>query len=494
MPVTAAGKSRFLSAAIIGIGVGLAIIVAVVVFTPLPDDDLNQLGRAAIGNEAQAGGLSDSQSAQASSESSRSSATETTHPMSMSGTSATRQVAATPLLKLPTVPEAFEVDSLQSELRQLAERLPVDYPEDVASFHFAAQAFAELKQFEKADELWKKCLEKTPQYMGPYVGYASMLMDKGRNDEAVEVLKRAEGLGGSAPDMFKKLGEAYENLGDLPNALLSLSAGVKEYPEVAGLWLILGRVQNQLGSASDAEISLRRSLELGGDKEAALFVLNAVLLKQRKMAEATANRDELSKLKQAKGSPSDTFQESYDLALRGIAAEIFAAAGTLAEANDNLNDSERLFVRSASLDPKNVDAFKGLLAVCRRQERIGDQKLVLTRLVEIRPDDLINCTNLASVAMQLGDPGLAESTLKKAIQIDPQGVLAQAALAKLYLSTGNFEESRSFAAQVVERHPSSGAYRLLAATYQASGTEDAFRAANEKADELAAAERAASSK
>ena len=458
--------------------------------TPLSDEVPGDLPSGLPGDGLESSAGSEMQRSESQQQSQQIAAAE---PMGEVAGQAKKQPLATPVLKLPVEPEVFEVDALQEELRKLADRLTIDYPADVASFHFAAQAYAELKQFEKADELWQKCLAQSPQHMGPYVGYASMLMDKGRNEEAVEVLKKAQGLGGSAPDMFKKLGEAYENLGDLQNASLSLEAGVEAFPDVAPLWLILGRVQNQLGKASEAETSLRRSIELGGDKESALFVLNAVLLKQRKMAEAAANRDELTKLKQAKGGPMDTFQESYDLALRGIASEIFAAGGTLAEANDNFVEAERLFMRSVSLNPKNSDAYKGLLATCRRQNRIADQKLLLTKLVEMRPDDIISRTNLASVAIQLGDPGLAELTLKKAVQIDPNGVLAQAALAKLYLSTGNFEESRTFAAQVVARQPSSAAYRLLAATYQASGTEDAFRAANEKADELAAAERAASS-
>ncbi len=247
---------------------------------------------------------------------------------------------------------------------------------------------------------------------------------------------------------------------------------------------MLGRVQNQLNQPAEAETSLRKCLELGGDKEAALFVLNTALLRQRKTQEAAANRDELTKLKQAKGEQPDKFQDSYDFALRRIASVVFASAATLAETHDDFSEAERLYMRSLSLSPKNTEAYRGLLVVCQRQQRLADQKLLLSKLVELDSQDIISRTNLASVLLQMGDPGQAELTLKEAVQADPNGILAQAALAKLYLATGNSEGARIMAAEVVERQPTSATYRLLAAAYKASGMEEAFVAANKRADEL----------
>ena len=73
--------------------------------------------------------------------------------------------------------------------------------------------------------------------------------------------------------------------------------------------------------------------------------------------------------------------------------------------------------------------------------------------------------------------------------MDPEGILAQAASAKLYLNLRNFTKARALAMQVVERQPSPAAFRLLAATYRAEGLEDKFIAAIQKADELEKANR-----
>lgn len=463
-----AGQSRWLTASLIGCGAGLLIVGIAAWLTPL-SDDMPEAGSEAAAANATA-------NANASSES-----------VKIAVAAPPAASAPRAVLALPHEPELVQVASLQEELRVLADRLPIEYSEDVASFHFAAQAYSELKQSDKAEGLWRQCLALSPKHMGPYVGFASMLMEKGRNEEAVAVLRQAQQLGGSAPELLEKLGEAYENLGELPKALECLTAATSEYPTVAELWLLLGRVQNQLGQASQAETSLRKSMALGGNRTVAMIALNAALVRQGKTAEAAANRDELARVKESQAVDADSFQDRYDFALSRIASDIFVSAGTLAETHDKLEEAEGLYLRGAALNPRNSEAYRGLLGVCRRQQRWVDQKVLLNKLIELSPQDLIAYTNLASVSLQMGDPALAELTLKKAIALDPEGVLAQAALVKLYLATGNLDDARLLAARVVERQPNSATYRLLAATYQASGFEDAFTAANQKADELAEA-------
>lgn len=398
------------------------------------------------------------------------------------------------LLTTLDLPESTErkdinVADLQLELKQLATKLTVDYPSDAACFHLAAQVHFELKQFEIAEQLWKKCLEVNPMYMGPYVGLATLLMDKGRNEDAIEVLEKAESLGGKTPEMLLKLGEAFENAGNLESALQRLQQAAQAYPENGDIWVALGRVQNQNSKPAEAEISLRRALEIGGEKEPVLFALNAALMRQGKVQDSAAVRETMTKLKQSKQFEQEPFQDRYDTALSRIAADVFLSAATISEANEKLDDANKLYLRALELNPRNVEVYSGLLYVARRQERLPDQRLLLSKLIEYDSKNLLNYTNLASVAMQMGDIRFAEKTLNDAVSIDPEGILAQAASAKLYLNLRNFTKARALAMQVVERQPSPAAYRLLAATYRAEGLEDKFIAAVQKADEIEKANR-----
>ena len=321
-------------------------------------------------------------------------------------------------------------------------------------------------------------------YMGPYVGLATLLMERGRNEDAIEVLQNAEKLGGKSPEMLLKLGEAFENTGNLEGALDRLKQGATAYPDNGDIWYALGRVQNQSSQPADAENSLRRAIQIGGEKEPVLFALNASLMRQSKLDESAVVRETMAKLKQPKQFEQDTFQDRYDIALTRIAADVFISAATILEANEKLDEAGKLYLRVLELNPKNVESHSGLLFIARRQERLPDQRLLLSKLIEYDPNNLLNYTNLASVAMQMGDLRFAEKTLNAAVAIDPDGVLAQAASAKLYLNLRSFSKAKALALQVVERQPSPAAYRLLAATYQAEGIEESFIAAIQKADEL----------
>ena len=409
---------------------------------------------------------------------------ETANASGRSDASLSRNVQ--PTLRLPTGTETKEtnVSELQDELKQLATKVTEEYPNDAASFHIAAQIYFELKQFESAEQLWKRCVELNPNYMGPYVGLATLLIEKGRNEDAIEILLRAENLGGASPEILLKLGEAFENSGSLEKALERLTQGSEAYPDNGDIWFSLGRVQNQSNMPSEAEVSLKRSLEIGGEREPVLFALNASLMRQKKTDESVGVRERIAKLKKPKQQDTDTFQDRYDSALARIAADVFVSAATLSESNGNLDEANRLYLRSIDLFPKNIEAYNGLLYVARKQDRLGDQRLLLSKLIELSPDNLLNYVNLASVAMQIGDAPLAERTLKAAVELDPNGLLAQAASAKLYLGLRSFTKARAFALQVVERQPSPAAYRLLAATYEAEGMEEKFLAAIRKADEL----------
>lgn len=447
-------------ATVVGVGLGLVVCLIAAILTPLPED------------APETAGLSD-QSEVAPGEI----------------VPATPLSAPAPSLRLPTGPATVDVAALQEELRQLAEQLIRDFPSEAASFHFAAQIYFELKQSELAETQWRQCLGFEPKHMGPYIGLATLLMDKGRNEEAIEVLTQAGRLGGNSPEMSQKLGEAFENLGDIDKSKQALEQGVQLFPDESSLWQALGRVQNQAGQAAEAETSLQRAISLGGENEPLLFALNAALMRQGKTQESAKVRESIAKLKRPKQFEQDTFQDRYDTALTHIAADVMISAATLLDAKDKLPAAQTLLLRAVQLEPKNIAAYQALLNVARRQNQLADQRLLIEKLIELEPKNVVNYTNLASVTMQLGESQDAEEALKTAVALDPQGVLAQAASAKLYLSLGKLTLARLMAAQVVERQPSAAAYRLLAATYQAEGLEDAYVAANKKADELEEAAR-----
>ena len=159
-----------------------------------------------------------------------------------------------------------------------------------------------------------------------------------------------------------------------------LQEAARTYPDNGGILVALGRVQNQDNKPQEAEISLRRAIELEGEKEPILFALNAALMRQGKVQESAAVRETMAKVKQSKEPKQEPFQDRYDTALSRIAADVFIFAATISEANEKFDDANKLYLRALNLNPKNVEAISGLLYVARRQERLPDQRLLLSKL------------------------------------------------------------------------------------------------------------------
>lgn len=387
-------------------------------------------------------------------------------------------------LNLPSNAENIDTAALQEELKAVAEQLLERYPSQPAALHVAAQIYAELKQRHAALEIWQRSIALRPTAPGQYVGFAEVLIASGRDDEAVQVLELARLEVGLTSELVLTLAQARENLGHLTEAEAILVSGIDEFDNDSGLWLALGRVRNQLGKFEQAESNLRYAIEMGGATEAALFTLATALTRQGKPSEAAETRKELEVLRASQNERDQEFQQKYDSAMRRIAHRLLLAAASIEQEHDKLEDAEKLTRRALALVPDGLQAYMVLAGIYRQQSKLAEALAVHQVLLDKQPDNLLNYINLASLAMVAGDMQLAETTLIRAQRLDAEEPLVKVALAKLYLAMEKFSEARQLAVQVSESNPSVEAYLLLAAAYEGAGDGAAARAALEKAQDI----------
>ncbi len=380
-------------------------------------------------------------------------------------------------LVFPSQPEPIDVGELQTELRALAERLQRDYPSDSAAFHFAAQLYFELNQTAVAEKAWRKSVSLPSPNSGPFAGMAQLLIGEGREVEAIQLLEQAHSAGIESAETFLQLAEAYENLGQLSNAQETLNEALREYPEDGAMWLAHGRVLSQLGEYEAAQTSLLNCLEFSGESENVLFLLSTAQLRNGKRELAAETRQRLKRLRDQGDQPGIGFQTSYESALRAIAVNVLVSSAALAENCGQLDEAERLLWRAIQLVPDGSQAYMSLSSVLRKQGRLANAVEVHQQLVKIQPGNLLNYTNLASIALQNGEIELARNTLLAAIEVDPKGVAAQALLAKLYLAEQQYFEAEKYAASVLERNRSVESLLLVASVYQAQGDSGAAQQA-----------------
>lgn len=462
------GHYRWLALAAFSLLGAAVVIVAVVALTPLEPDAPQDAGLALAGSRSP-----NTQSASRT-------LTQPTAPQDSSLVAGQRRasssVPSSPVLSgrlsqrvFPAEAEAIDVAQLQQELKTLAETLQTQYTDAPLAAHFAAQIQLELKHTKLAEAAWRKCIEQKVAAAGPYAGLAELLNNTGREQEAIELLKSAHAGGIQSVETLLGLAEAQENLGLLDAARVTLEEVVGLYSDNASAWLVYGRVLNQLQQYALAEESVLRNLQLAGDSEAALSVLSMAQIRQNKMEEATATRQRLTQLRDIKAQQAGSFQDSYESALRRIAAEILLSSSALAAELQRQPESEAYAWRAIGLEPQNTQAYMAYIAALRSQSRWGDAFDAQQQLVKLQPNNPLNYVNLASLATQLGEIQVARAALQQAVTLEPDGIAAQNSLVRLHMALGEVAEAEQIATNILQQHPSVEAYVMLASVLEAAG-------------------------
>lgn len=387
---------------------------------------------------------------------------------------------------------------LQSFLGDVATVLKTEMESDPAALHVAAMIYAELKQTQVAEELWRQCLDKSALEMGPVVGLAGLLVDQGKTEEGIEILERAKGSDKTTADFFQKLSDAHTKLGNLEAAEEAAKFGVRKYPNVAALWFELGVIETQLRKNGQAESSLRRAFDLGdrslGTINALVTILNRVgkTEEAQEFAKAVQPASEASPEKTKDeaantGAGSDaTFSESYAAILRNLAVPLLRNASSVAAANQKLEYAEKWLLQAMAEEPNNGEIYMDLSSILRADRKWGDAVVLHQKLLALQPTNILNYMNLASVATQAQQPGLAEQVLTTATDRFPDVAYLYGERAKLALVGGNLESFKQMAEKAYELEPMNVEWTLmLAVVARQSGNQEEMKKLIQRANDLA---------
>lgn len=388
--------------------------------------------------------------------------------------------------------EVVEAAELERQLVKLANEIVRLYRQDSKVHHVAGQIFTEFNQTQLARLSWQRCIDLKPTNPGPYIGLAELLQSAGEDSHSLEILAKAEAVNIRSPELALSIATAHENLGQVEQALQTLNAGARQFPENAALCGSLGRLESQSGELANAELNLRKALYLGGEDRKVLSLLVTTLARQKKRDEAEVFRKQLTAIN-AEHKPTtnqsagedETFRAAYDLAAQQFAYHMFLQAAAIAEHEQDWEAAELWAHRSQALQPKDPQCYHVLSSIYRTQGKLAAAIATQKRLVRLQPRDVVQHTNLASLAFQNRDMLLAERTLIDAIAIDPNGHSAASALAQLYLARRDFHSAQKVALDLVRRNRTSvDSYLLLGSVSNAIGDQASANSALVKARQL----------
>ena len=386
----------------------------------------------------------------------------------------------------PSYPST-SVDQLQAELTSTAERLMSQFPRSPEAYHVAAMVFSELKQSQNAESAWRKCIEFRPTESGPYVGLASLLLDKGGDEEAISLLEQLRESSVRSGELFSELARGLINLGELEKAKLILDDGIKEFPKEAGLWRNKGILETQVREFENAELSLRRSIELGDRTNSTVNALVTVLMRNQKPEEANRIRQaNLVEKEVSESEKSDTFQIDYEKALRKVAVRLLRLSSAVAIKEIQFEMAERFLTRAISLIPDELECYMELSSLFRKAKRLDKAIACQIELLDRQPENVLNYINLASVASQTGDFEFANLTLINAAKRFPDVPYPLGELARLALAKGDFDASRGWLAKAISLEPNNVEWYFMAAMVaREKGNKEEFLSMINQASKLA---------
>ncbi len=211
---------------------------------------------------------------------------------------------------------------------------------------------------------------------------------QGKIIEARNNYKYLIGIGLPDPIVFANYGIIQKDLGNLQEAELYLRKAIELNPNFANAHFNLGNIFIDLDKLQEAELSIRKAIELDPDFENAHSNLAGIL-------------KDLGKLKEA------------ELSIR----------------------------RVIELNPNFANAHSNLGVILRDLGKLKEAELSIRKAIELDPDFADAYLNLGNILRDLGQSQKAELSIRKAIELNPDLASAHYTLGSLLQDLGEIDEA-----------------------------------------------------
>lgn len=382
---------------------------------------------------------------------------------------------------LPTTAAA-----LIDEVEDVVDRLIEEFPGNLDCLEMRARFHVFSGKSEEAVKTWERCLDLNPGYSYAYLGMAEIAAHEGDHQKAADLARKSMQ---TDPASFRArliLAEAAVNLDQPEEAIAVLEEFLRTNPRSHGYFL-LGRAYALMDQFEKAKQSYQASIRKDPQYGSAYHELSKVCAR---LGQKDAAREAMAKFRElfAKLNPDfageDMAGKSFDVVCSNT-AKIYADIGRIYGFHDRPTQAESLCRRAADLSPKNTECRQALAWFARSAGRTPEQIRWLEELANLDPKNPNYWLEIGDLHIWLTQLQPAEEAFQKARAIAPQDARTHAALAALYLRSGqSYSESMALARTAVELAPTAENYSLLATACERNGDHSGAAAAKEQAAKL----------
>ena len=268
--------------------------------------------------------------------------------------------------------------------------------------------------------------------------------------------------------VFSNYGSILQNIGKLQDAEISLRKAIELNPNYANAHCNLGNVLKDLDKLQDAEKSYRKAIELNPNFANAHYNLGNVLKDLDKLEDA-----EKSYRKAIELNPN--FAEAYSnlgnvLKDLGKSQDAELSTRKAIELNPNysiahynlgiilkdlgkLQDAEKSYRKTIELNPNFADVHYNLGIILKDLGKLEDAELSTRKAIELNPHFANAHFNLGSILIDLGKLEDAELSTRKAIEINPNYAEAHYNLGNVLKDLGKLQDAEKSYHKTIELNP-----------------------------------------
>ncbi len=389
-------------------------------------------------------------------------------------------------MSIPTTASA-----VVSEAREVTKELAKQFPNEPDAMETTARMHLWLGDSDEAGRIWEASIALNPSYGYAHEGLGILASKRGKNEEAISRYRKALECFGEAPGGLGtriRLATLLIDQGQLDDAIDLLKRDTQSTLVPTEVLVLLGMAHLQSKryaearryyEAAIASYPMHANAHFGlatactrlGDTEAAANHM------KRFQALRTGERD----IRIDQRSHYDDVEE-----MRVELAQMHSNAGRIYHAHGDLTGAERHWRRAASLDPHAVECRQAMAWFCQQGGRIRDAVALLRELAEIEPDNPAYLLEVGRLEMELGDYDEAEKAFQTILQKMPRCADAHASLARLYLRSGRYPERvAGLAGSAAQLEPTVENLLLLAVAGERSGDVSGAAVAMERVTMLA---------
>jgi len=253
-------------------------------------------------------------------------------------------------------------------------------------------------------------------FMQGQIAYRAKRLPEARNLLEQYVSRQSQrqlGAPGGASDEGSGLVDAYQLLSRIAqdqgffDDAVSLLDKIQEPSARHNARVRQAAIRAQQGRVDDALVLLDTSDPQSLEEEVLTASAGAQMLR-----EAKRPLEAIKRLEAANERTPDTVEIKYELAM-------------MYERNERLNDTERLLREVIALDPGHAHSYNALgYSLADRNQRLPEALKLITRALEIAPNDPFIMDSMGWIKFRLGDYVTAVQYLEKAYRVRPEADIA----------------------------------------------------------------------